>query len=70
MRTSQCSEGLFFCTSNVSRVHVLLVANLYLLLLHFGVAQTITEDRGKCVVTHRCSKGILYVANSMHCFLL
>jgi hypothetical protein len=49
---------------------VWLVAKSYLLLLHFGVAQTITEDCGKCVVTHICSNGILYVANSMQCLLL
>ena len=39
-------------------------------LSHYLVSQTMTEDCGKFVVTHMCSKGILYVANSMQYLLL
>jgi hypothetical protein len=69
MRTSQCSEG-FYLLNKISSVHVWLVAISYLLLLHYSVPQTMKEDCGKCVVTHRCSMGFLYVANSMLYLLL
>ena len=55
----------FFCTTtNVSSVHVSLVATSYLL-FHYRVAQTMTEDYGECVDNHICSMGILRVAKSM-----
>jgi hypothetical protein len=56
---------VFLCHNNVSSVHVWMVANSYLLVFHYSVPQTMTEDSGKCVVTFICSMGILYVANSM-----
>ena len=66
MRTSQRSEIFFFATSNVNSVHVWLVATSYLLLLHYRVAKTMTEDYGKCVEdNHICRMGIIYVAKSM-----
>jgi len=60
----------FFATKNVSSVYVLLVANLYLLLLHYRFAQTMTENCGKFVDNLICSMGIRYVANSMQYLLL
>jgi RsiW-degrading membrane proteinase PrsW (M82 family) len=55
---------VFLCHNNASSVHVCLVANSYLLLLYFLVSQTMTEDCGKCVVTH------IYAAwNSLCCKL-
>jgi hypothetical protein len=60
----------FTATSNVSSVHVLQVANSYLLLLYYRVAQTMTDACGKCVDNHIYSVGIHYVANSMQYLLL
>ena len=43
---------VFFCPSNVSSVHLWLVANLYLLLLQYSVSQSMKENCEKYVVTH------------------
>jgi hypothetical protein len=51
--------GSFYATSNVKSVHVWLVANSYLSLLHYSVPQNMTEYCEKCVVTHICSMGFL-----------
>jgi len=61
---------VLFATKNVSSVHVLLVANSYLLLLQYRFAETMTDNCGKCVDNLICSMGIRYVANSMQYLLL
>jgi hypothetical protein len=49
---------------------VLLVANSYLLLLHYRFAGTMRDNCGKCVDNLIYSMGICYVANSMRYLLL
>ena len=43
-----------------------MVGGLFIsVIVTYKVAQTITEDYGKCVDNHTCNMGILYVANSI-----
>jgi len=69
-RNKPVVSGSLFATKNVSSVHVLLVANSYLLLLHYRFAETMTDNCGKCVDNLICSMGIRYVANSTQYLLL
>ena len=61
-RNKPVVSGSLFATKNVSSVHVLLVANSYLLLLQYRFAETMTDNCGKCVDNLICSMGIRYVA--------
>jgi len=62
--------GSYVATSNLSSVHVWLVAVSCLLSIHYRVAPTMQQDCGKCMLTCLCSLGILHCAHCMHYLLL